>query len=225
MKAINIEGLKFGWNTKPYLLDIDHFSIDQGEQILLYGPSGCGKSSLLNLIAAVNRPNKGNITLLQTDVNKLSNTQADRFRAKHLGIIFQSFNLIPYLTVDDNIRLRCVFFGKVPELNQRIERLLASLQLTDQQYSLCSQLSLGQQQRVAIARALICEPEIIIADEPTSSLDPTNKELFMRLLQSEINQRGATLVMVSHDMDMHRYFSKTLELTDINRAGALQSVI
>jgi putative ABC transport system ATP-binding protein len=225
MKAINIQNLKFGWHAESYLLDIDQFSVDQGEQILLYGPSGCGKSSLLNLIAAVNRPSHGSIALLQTDVTQLSNTQADRFRAKHLGIIFQQFNLIPYLTVEDNIRLRCVLFGKIPQLNQRIERLLTSLQLTDQQYSLCSKLSLGQQQRVAIARALICEPEIIIADEPTSSLDPTNKELFMKLLQSEINQRGATLVMVSHDMDMHRYFSKTLRLTDINRAGVSQNVI
>ncbi len=224
MKAISIEHLKFGWNTDSYLLDIENFSVDQGEQVLLYGPSGCGKSSLLNLITAVNRPHQGNITLLNTKINTLSNTQADQFRAKHLGIIFQSFNLIPYLTVSDNIRLRAAFLGKIPELNQRIDRLLTGLQLIDQQHSLCSRLSLGQQQRAAIARALISEPEIIIADEPTSSLDPVNKELFMTLLKQEMNQRKATLVMVSHDVSMHGYFNKSIPLSDINRTGVAKDV-
>jgi putative ABC transport system ATP-binding protein len=214
-QAISLDNVQFGWSAATPLINIPHFSLKKSDQLLIFGPSGCGKSSLLNLITGVNRVNQGSISIFGHDITRFSSSKLDKFRAQHFGIIFQTFNLIPYFNLIDNIQLRCRLAGKKLEPHA-LNLLLDSLQLEAHSHKPCAQLSLGQQQRVAIARALITQPEIVIADEPTSSLDPDNKHSFIKLLLDECSRRGTSVIMVSHDRELHQYFANTVEFSRIN---------
>lgn len=224
---IKIHNLLFRWSAghKP-CLDIAHLEINAGERIFLHGPSGSGKSTLLGLLGGVLSPERGSVQLLDTVLTETSSTRRDRFRADHIGFLFQQFNLIPYLSVLDNVLLPCHFSVRRREkavagrksLRDEAQRLLDHL---DIEWSLRSravtQLSVGQQQRVAAARALIGRPEIVIADEPTSSLDAERQQGFLDLLLRECGEAGATLLFVSHDRRLVSAFSREIELTTLNR--------
>ena len=220
--AIEITDLRFsyaGSAGQPVLL-IPNWELKRGQQFFLQGPSGCGKSTLLNLITGVLAPDAGTIRLLGRSLKQMSSRQRDQFRARHIGVVFQQFNLIPYLSILDNIRLAAHFADQhSAELDGRIDALFERLHLPT---ALLSQradmLSVGQQQRVAIVRALINEPEILIVDEPTSALDAAASEAFMRLLLKLSRDNDSTLVFVSHDRSLAHYFDGSLCLKSLNRA-------
>jgi len=208
-------------------LDITSFQADAGDRIFLYGPSGSGKSTLLGLLGGVLAAEKGTIHLLGQDFSALTQSQRDRIRADHIGFIFQQFNLIPYLSVIENVLLPCRFSPR--RLAQTLsddnsptlaaERLLGQLDLHPALWKKpVTQLSVGQQQRVAAARALIGKPEIVIADEPTSALDADRQAVFLDLLLRECNNAHALLLFVSHDQRLATAFNREIDLTTINRA-------
>jgi len=208
---------------------IDRLTIAAGRTVFLCGPSGGGKSTLLGLLAGVLLPRAGSVSLLGTRWSGLSGARRDAFRADHLGYIFQQFNLLPYLSVVDNVLLPCRFSalrreratqdGGSPGAAAR--DLLRRVGLADSLWTRpAAQLSVGQQQRVAAARALIGRPEVVIADEPTSALDAALRDSFMDLLLDACRASGGTLVFVSHDERLAARFDERLSLSAINRAAS-----
>ena len=225
--AIDVSGLCFSWDSHDPLLEIDYLQIKRGERIFIEGPSGSGKSTLLSLIAGVVTPQKGTITINDQLVSALNGADRDRFRADHIGFIYQMFNLIPYLSVVENVTLPCRFSlhrrEKAAVRSSSFEaeamRLLKSLGLDSASVikKPANELSVGQQQRVAAARALVGAPEIIIADEPTSSLDTDYRKAFIRLLFQECDPKETTLIFVSHDTTLANLFDQKIRLADINK--------
>ena len=228
--AIALNDLQFRWSRDTALvLDISELSIMAGERVFLRGPSGSGKTTLLNVLGGVMRPQRGTVIVSDTNLADLSRANCDVFRADHIGFIFQQFNLVPYLGLVQNVILPCRFSKRrrtrlVNLAGQEAEarRLLSHMQLdmdslTDRPVST---LSVGQQQRVAAARALIGAPEIIIADEPTSSLNADARSAFLELLMDEVERNGSTLVFVSHDAGLAQSFDRTIELSEVNHAPA-----
>lgn len=215
--AIALEALQFSWsNPDEPLLDIPELTLRRGERVFLYGPSGSGKTSLLNLLAGVSLPQRGKLSILGQDLRALSARQRDRFRARHIGVVFQQFNLIPYLSVRDNIELAAHFARQRSGAHQRTDELLDALDLpADIAGRPASQLSVGQQQRVAVARALVTHPEIILADEPSSALDSDTRNAFMQLLLKQVSARDCTLVFVSHDRSLAAHFDRQLDMRDL----------
>ncbi len=227
--VISIADLRFSWNSaKEPMLDIESLQIVQGEQLFIAGPSGSGKSTLLNLLAGVITPQRGRVQVLGQRLENLTGAERDQFRADHIGFIFQLFNLIPYLSVVENVILPCGFsrlrrdkaLHKGGSLQAEALRLLQHLDLDDPQLLKrpVTELSVGQQQRVAAARALIGAPDLLIADEPTSSLDSDLRERFISLLFEECRRSGTTLIFVSHDTTLQPLFSRSLQLSQINRS-------
>ena len=225
---VQIENLLFRWSAKHEpCLDIPHFEVQAGERIFLYGPSGSGKSTLLGLFGGVLVPERGRLQLLGVELTRLGSAARDRFRADHVGLIFQQFNLIPYLSVLANVLLPCRFSPKRlararqegRSQHDEATRLLTHLDLDPSLHArLATQLSVGQQQRVAAARALIGRPEIVIADEPTSALDAERQVAFLDLLSRECVEAGSTLIFVSHDRRLAAGFSREIALPSINRS-------
>ena len=226
--VIAIEQLRFSWpgESSP-ILDIPSFKIKKGERIFLKGASGSGKSTLLSLLGGVLTPQQGDVLLLDRPLHDLRAAERDRFRADHIGFIFQMFNLIPYLSVLENVMLPLHFSPlrharvvKNTTAEDEAMRLLAHLDLSGAllQRSV-TDLSVGQQQRVAAARALIGQPEILIADEPTSSLDADRRAAFIKLLIKECDDAGNTLLFVSHDASLESYFDHCVNLDSINQSA------
>ena len=228
--VVAMDGVGFAWPGKgSFSLAIDHFSLECGERMLLLGPSGGGKSTFLALVAGIVAPQRGSVAILGTDIAQLSCAARDAFRAEHLGIIFQMFNLLPYGSLTDNVALPLSFSraraARVAErggAEKEAARLLRELGIEEaliRDKAAASQLSVGQQQRVAAARALIGSPELIIADEPTSALDRDRQQAFLDLLFGVVAEAGSTLMMVSHDQTLAPRFSRVVRLDDIAKAG------
>ena len=212
-------------------MNIARFSVNAGERVFIYGPSGCGKSTLLGLLSGVLTPQQGKLRLFDTDLTALSGSERDRFRVDHIGLIFQQFNLIPYLSVFDNVLLPCHFSSRRSAraktsgrtLTNEAERLLSHLSLDSALWQRpVTTLSVGQQQRVAAARALIGQPEIIIADEPTSSLDADRQNDFLNLLLQECKAAQSTLLFVSHDHQLTPHFTREVALAAMNQAVVIR---
>ena len=229
--VVQLKDLCFAWRAdRPPVLDIAELHIARGERVFIRGASGSGKSTLLALLAGVATPQAGEVRVLDRVVNRLSGPARDHFRADHIGFIFQMFNLLPYLSVLDNVTLPCRFSRQRREraqansgsLEQEAQRLLQHLGLAHPEllHRAVTELSVGQQQRVAAARALIGAPQILIADEPTSALDSDRRAAFVRLLFQECDASGATLIFVSHDRQLEPLFGRHIELAEINRAAA-----
>jgi putative ABC transport system ATP-binding protein len=230
-------GVRFTWaGSNGFTLAIDDFTLKKGDRLLLIGPSGSGKSTFLSLLAGIVSPQAGSIEVLGTDISKLRGAARDRFRAEHYGIIFQMFNLLPYGSVIDNVVLPLSFSRKRRQraegqggIDAAAKRLLESLGIEQSltENASAASLSVGQQQRVAAARALIGSPELIIADEPTSSLDRNRQQAFLDLLFADVDAADATLIMVSHDESLSGRFTRVDNLTDIartSRAGKTQDM-
>lgn len=220
MKSYDLENVKFSYNSQNDILSIKNLTVQKGERVFIHGPSGSGKSTLLNMMAGVLAPTSGSLRALGKGLETLSVQSRDRFRGDHIGFIFQNFNLIPYLSIKDNISLPCraskIRRDRSPELEKEINYLANHLGLSDILNHNVSRLSMGQQQRVGAARALIGSPEIIIADEPTSSLDDDIASQFIKLLMQEQEVKGFTLIFVSHDNRLKKYFPRTVALNEIN---------
>ena len=228
---VELANVRFSWSAaSPIVVDIESLRIEPAERIFLRGPSGSGKSTLLSLLAGVVTPGEGSVRVLGQDIGRLGGAARDRFRADHIGFIFQMFNLIPYLSVVENVCLACGFSDRRRRRAMRagasVEaeavRLLDHLDMADAAVLRrpVTDLSVGQQQRVAAARALIGAPELVIADEPTSSLDADRRSAFLDLLFRECSRNQTTLVFVSHDASLATQFDRTISFAGINRALA-----
>jgi putative ABC transport system ATP-binding protein len=229
---IELENVRFCWQRGRPVLDISLLEISPGERVFLKGPSGSGKSSLLNLISGIQTPQEGSVCLLGEELNLYGSARRDRFRSDHIGLIFQQFNLLPYLSVIENVMLPCRFskarrikaINRYGSLKDAAKQLLNHLGLTDGFLleSTVTKLSIGQQQRVAVARALMGSPELVIADEPTSALDADARNVFLELLISECEKSESTLIFVSHDSALEQYFSRVISINDINAVEVLK---
>ncbi len=231
---VTIDGLKFSWpNTAQPVLDIDEFKVNRGEKVFVRGASGSGKTTLLSLIAAVLQAQEGDISVNGIATADLPVRHRDRFRSDNIGFIFQQFNLLPFLSVTDNVSLPCRFsktrksraLEQSASIADECKRLLLAMQLAPDSLlkNTVSELSVGQQQRVAVARALIGRPPLIIADEPTSALDTETRDAFIKLLFSETDLAGSSLLFVSHDNALAAHFDRQIELASINKASVLET--
>jgi putative ABC transport system ATP-binding protein len=234
LPLIQLSELGFAWPGQAELLDIPEFTLHKGESLFLKGPSGSGKTTLLGLLGGVQKPSRGSIRLLDQELSALPAASRDRFRVDHIGYIFQQFNLLPFLSVQENIELPCHFskarakraeqrYGSVREACRTLLKHLG-LSQNELLQRKAGELSIGQQQRVAAARALIGQPELVIADEPTSALDADTREAFINLLFAECRSAGASLLFVSHDQSLAPLFDRNVSLTELNRASRVTEI-
>ncbi|NVK24008.1 MAG: ABC transporter ATP-binding protein [Gammaproteobacteria bacterium] len=214
--VIKLEGISHRYKQKnaPSLV-IPAWQVESQQQVFLHGDSGSGKSTLLNLLSGVLTPTEGSIEVLGENLTKMSSAQRDQFRAQNIGVVFQTFNLIPYLSVLENIQLAVYFASKSQhQVIERAEHLLSNLHLDlNILKKPVSQLSIGQQQRVAIVRALINEPELLLVDEPTSALDASARDAFLNVLINTSKTNNTSMIFVSHDKAIEHYFSQSVEIT------------
>ena len=218
---IKIDSVRFYWSKKSnFKIFVPNLEIKKGEKVLLLGESGSGKTTLLSLMCGFLNPLSGNISINGNTINQLSSKTRDEYRADNIGIIFQQFNLLPYANVVDNVLLP-LYFSKVRSNNvsnkkEKVIELFKQLRLPDDiaQFR-ASSLSMGQQQRVAVARALIGNPSLIIADEPTSSLDADAQKIFLNLMFEQISENNSTLLMVSHDKSLSNQFDRLIDINEI----------
>ncbi len=230
-----LQSVRFGWNAGAQaVIQIEELAVQAGESVMIVGPSGSGKSTLLALIAGVAVAQAGSVQVLGRDLKTMSAQARDKLRADEMGLVFQQFNLVPYLSALDNVMLPCQFSSQRRSrvissgagLRGEALRLLNALELDKETVSgrTAVELSLGQQQRVAVARALIGNPSLLIADEPTSALDEDARKRFLNLLFAQCKANGTTLVFVTHDHRLAELFDRTIMLSDINRAAEHQQV-
>ncbi len=190
------------------------FEINQGEFVAIMGPSGCGKSTLLNILGLLDNPTNGSYQFLKHDVSQSTERQRATLRKQNIGFVFQNFNLIDELTVFENIELPLIYLGlPSKERRQRVDEVLAQMQISHRAKHFPLQLSGGQQQRVAVARAVIARPALILADEPTGNLDSVHGEEVMNLL-SGLNAQGTTIIMVTHSQRDAEYSQRVIRLFD-----------
>ena len=204
------------------VLDVPRFDIAERQQVALEGRSGSGKTTLLNIVAGILRPDAGRVRVCGSNLTDLSEAARDRIRAENIGYVFQTFHLLPAYTALENVLLGMTF-GPGPDRRFATE-LLETLGLGDRLAHRPGQLSIGQQQRVALARALANRPRLVLADEPTGNLDPTRAAEAIELIQAQCVERGAALLVVSHDHAILERFETRHSLTELNRAarGATQ---
>ena len=209
------------------MLAIEQLYVDTSQRVFLFGPSGCGKSTLLAIVGGVLAPREGRVSILGEDLAGMNGADRDRVRADHIGFIFQQFNLVPYLSVVENVCLPCRYSRRrltlAKDADGTVEksaiRLLSALGIDERlRRRKSTDLSVGQQQRVAAARALIGSPELIIADEPTSSLDAGRRREFISLLLSECGRSDSTVIFVSHDASLAAHFDVSIDLQSANTA-------
>ncbi len=221
--CIDIEGLRFSYDQASEFL-IDRLQLEKGSHCFLEGCSGSGKSTFLGLVSGILRPKAGKISVLGEDLKKLSPAKLDAFRAKNIGYIFQRFNLIPHLSVLENIRLAGFFKAKntSPQPSQEEEKnLLSALGIENIAHKKAGEISVGQAQRAAAARALAQKPELLLADEPTSSLDQPMQKAFMDVLLGLAKDRQTTVVFVSHNPQLAPMFTTQLKVDDFLKVSTV----
>lgn len=218
MTFIQIKNVKkyyrLGSNIIKALDGID-LAIDRGEFVALLGTSGSGKSTLLNILAGLERPSSGDVLYKNISLNSLSEEEITRFRNINVGFVFQSYNLLPYLTAIENVALPLIFKGESKkEREEKAYQILKDMGLSKRIYNRANELSGGQQQRVSIARAFVGNPKIIFADEPTGNLDTKTSFEIMELIKSIVRKNNQTLIMVTHDEEMAEFADRTLFMRD-----------
>jgi len=210
---IALHDVRHGYGGLP-VLDLPDLTVPQGGRLLVLGPSGSGKSTLLHVLAGVLRPDAGRVEVAGGDLYAMGEHARDRFRGKHLGLVFQRLHLIGALTVAQNLRLAPALAG-LPVEAARVRDVLAALDLADRADAYPHQLSAGQQQRVAIGRAVMNRPRVLLADEPTASLDDRRTEAVLALLLEQAETNGATLVVATHDRRIMDAFEHRLVLEEV----------
>lgn len=215
---IEFKNAKFSWYENKNIINIENLEIKKSEHILIHGKSGGGKTTLLSLLAGINTLNKGSLKILNQELSSLSNTKRDTFRADYMGVIFQQFNLLSYLSIIENVEISCMFSKKRKQKakSKNASTILSTLGIPKNLHSQnISKLSIGQQQRVAVARAIIGSPDIIIADEPTSALDEENRDIFLDFLFEQAS--SSTIIYVSHDLSIAHRFKQVYKLESFNK--------
>ncbi len=226
--AVRLANAVYGYRDGPPVIDIGEFTVARGENLFLEGPSGSGKSTLLGLVGGILIPASGTVEVLGEHLGELGPAARDRFRADRIGFVFQMFNLLPYLSMVENVALPCRFsrsraaaaVESAGAPREEALRLLARLGFSSAglRARKVTELSIGQQQRVAVARALIGRPPLVIADEPTSALDAGTRQRFVDLLVDECAAAGSSVVFVSHDAALAPSFDRSVSIEAINRA-------
>lgn len=205
-----LEGICHRYNGQPALA-LSRWQAEQGEHLLVLGPSGSGKSTLLHILAGLLTPSEGTVAIAGQDLQALVGAERDRFRGRHIGILFQRLHLLPALTVFENVRLAPYLAG-LRQDSARITGVLERLGIADKHNAYPPTLSFGEAQRAALARALVNEPKVILADEPTSNLDDAHCEQVLQLLEEQAQTCRATLVIATHDQRVKQRIGKRLEL-------------
>ena len=200
-------------DTRVWGLDDVSLTIDKGEIVSIVGASGSGKSTLLHVMGGVDTPNSGNVIVDGRDITTLSDEEMSVFRRRKIGFVFQSYHLIPVLTMEENINMPILLDHRKPD-REYIDHVIEMLGIKDRKKHLPSQLSGGQQQRVAIARALANRPALILADEPTGALDSKNGNEVMTLLQDSVRKLDQTLVIITHNIDLAREADRIIKIAD-----------
>lgn len=216
MEILRVENLSKTYGTGANAVnavDDVSFTVEQGEFVAVVGASGSGKSTLLHMIGGVDRPTKGQIFIDGNEINQMNNDKLAIFRRRQIGIVYQFYNLIPILTVEENISLPCDLDGCAVD-KQRLDELLTSFGLNSRRNALPNQLSGGQQQRTSIARALINCPALLLADEPTGNLDSKASEDIMSILRLSNKSYNQTIVMITHDLEMANQADRVITIND-----------
>ena len=208
---ISVRNLEQRFGEK-IVLHVADWSVGAGERSLVIGPSGCGKSTLLHILAGLQRPSSGSVSVFQKDVFSLKNAQIDRWRGATVGIVLQALHLVSHLTVRANLRL-AQYLAHLPQDDRAVDNALAALGVAAKASSRPGELSQGEQQRVAIARAVVNGPKLLLADEPTANLDDAAAARALELLLGEAGRRGATLIVATHDARVKQHFDKKLDLS------------
>ncbi|MYE11655.1 MAG: ATP-binding cassette domain-containing protein [Gammaproteobacteria bacterium] len=227
--AVRLRGVRFGYRPDRPVLAVDALDVAPGERVFIEGESGSGKSTLLGLVGGILVASEGEVRVFAQSITELSGLRRDRLRADQVGFVFQMFNLLPYLSVVDNVVLPCRFsarrareaLDRSPSLREEALRLLARLGLGDGtiHHRSVTELSIGQQQRVAAARALIGAPALVIADEPTSALDTRARARFVDLLIAEATASQSAVLFASHDRALASRFDRALSMSALNTAA------
>jgi ABC-type lipoprotein export system ATPase subunit len=194
------------------VLRLAEWTLGAGERSLVIGPSGCGKSTLLHILAGLQRPTEGQVSVFDQDLSSLQPAEVDRWRGATVGIVLQALHLVSHLSVRANLRL-AQYLAHAPQDERAVEGTLASLGVADKSERKPRELSQGEQQRVAIARAVVNGPKLLLADEPTANLDDAAAAAAIDLLLAQAERHGATLVVATHDSRVRRHFHKTLDLS------------
>lgn len=216
MEILRVENLCKSYGkgeTMVKALDNVSFSVNKGEFVAIIGPSGSGKSTLLHLLGGVDKPDSGKVYIDGTDIYELNETNLAIFRRRQVGLIYQFYNLIPVLDVEENITLPMLLDGKKPD-KESLNRLLEVLQLSERKSHLPNQLSGGQQQRVSIGRAIMNNPSIVLADEPTGNLDSKNSSDIMELLKESNRRYNQTLIVITHDESIALQADRVIAIED-----------
>ena len=220
--AIEIRDLTFSYEALGFELIIPHLSIPQGKHVAIVGPSGCGKTTLAYLISGIHVPSGGNVDIGGRSVTDMTDEARRNFRISHIGFIFQEFELLEYLCVEENIVLpyfvnSSLEFGKA--VRERARSLAESVGIGDKLRRYPGELSQGEKQRLAICRALITNPKIIMAYEPTGNLDAVNTEVIMQLIRKQACDRGATFMMITHERSLLDQFDRVIDLEKLDGGG------
>lgn len=216
MEILKVENLTKTYGSGENLVhavDDVSFSVEKGEFVAIVGTSGSGKSTLLHLIGGVDRPTSGKIFVDGNDISKMNDDKLAVFRRRQVGIVYQFYNLIPILTVEENITLPCDLDGRGVD-RERLEMILDSFGLRARRKHLPNQLSGGQQQRTSIARALINNPSLVLADEPTGNLDSKSSEEVMSMLKMCNQSYGQTVIMITHNLDIAKQADRIITISD-----------
>ena len=211
---ISISDLRFRYSQGGFALYVPELVVESGERVAVIGPSGSGKTTLLNLIAGIRSPQSGSVITKQVDLSSLADAARRDFRIRNIGLVFQEFELLEYLNVLDNILLAYRINGSLElnkEVRQRAVELAEMMGIGDKVSRNVRRLSQGEKQRVAVCRALLAEPPLLLADEPTGNLDPTNKDKVLDILIEYAESKGSTLVTVTHDHDLLSRFQRIID--------------
>ena len=208
---IQTDNLTFQYKTRGHIFSFPNIALEEKENLLILGKSGIGKTTLLHLLAGLLQPVSGKVIINKIDLNSLKNSKLDQFRGKSIGLVFQKKHAIQSLTVFENLQAR-FFFSKMPISNEKIETLLEQLDLSEVKKSKVHELSEGQLQRLGIALSVIHNPQVILADEPTSSLDDKNCKQVIELLKNQAEQTSANLIVITHDHRIKSYFKNSITL-------------
>jgi len=215
---IELRELKFSYGTDGFVLHVPKLNIGRGETVAVIGPSGCGKTTLLNIVAGILRPDDGRVVVDTMNLVAADEKSARNFRAEHIGLIFQEFELLQYLSVLDNILLPFRINRELrltSQIRSNARELAARVGIGDKLERFPNQLSQGERQRAAVCRALISRPKLVLADEPTGNLDPDNKNKVLEILLECAREQGATVVTVTHDHELVPHFERVIDFRSL----------